>query len=62
MAERLVYVFDLGRLAAGGEGEGWAEPEQKRESALKGVTRDVEGMSDGLGKRPVVVLRLVRGN
>jgi cell cycle arrest protein BUB3 len=50
MAERLVYVFDLGRLAAG-KGEGWAEPEQKRESALKGVTRDVEGMSDGLGAR-----------
>lgn len=47
MAERLVYVFDLSTLAAGGPG--WEEPEQKRESALKGVTRAVEGMPDGLG-------------
>lgn len=47
MAERLVYVWRLEGLKGGRQG--WEEPEQKRESALKGVTRAVEGMKDGLG-------------
>lgn len=50
MAERLVFVFGLRALAAGADG--WEEPEQKRESALKGITRAVEGMPDGLGTSP----------
>lgn len=48
MAERLVYVWRLEGLKGGRQG--WEEPEQKRESALKGVTRAVEGMKDGLGE------------
>lgn len=40
MAERNVYVFDVRKLE---------EPEQKRESALKYMTRKVACMTDGKG-------------
>lgn len=43
MAERNVHVYDVRKLD---------EPEQRRESALKYMTRDVACMADGKGKGP----------
>lgn len=55
MAERNVHVYDVRKLD---------EPEQRRESALKYMTRDVACMADGKGKawptHLVVVLSFLR--
>ncbi|WFD27189.1 mitotic spindle checkpoint protein Bub3 [Malassezia nana] len=51
MSERAVYVYNtsLLRRALDGHSDGSLEPEQRRESSLKFMLRDVKSMPDGAG-------------
>ncbi|KAL4401297.1 mitotic spindle checkpoint protein Bub3 [Malassezia pachydermatis] len=49
MPDRAVYLFDTQQLRAAVDGHGSWEPEQKRESSLKFMLRDVRCMPNGVG-------------
>ena len=49
MAERAIYIYNTLQLRDAIDGRGSWDPEQKRESSLKFMLRDVRCMPDGLG-------------